>query len=164
MFYFSKLLLLTALSAPICWGASALSAPSQTKSKAASGTPTHRTVIHSEAYKKRAHLGEHINFKITPPEKRGKKNHVLVEVYNYSKKYVNVCSFWLILSNNWGDRIEVELTVDDLKPSWSALRWVKVPGDKPLPTIEKVEIKNFQLFDDQARKLNLKYYTDLIKI
>ena len=146
-----------------CWGTSAVSAPSPPKA-AAGGTPTHRTVIHSEAYKKRAHLGEHINFKITPPEKRGKKNHVLVEVYNYSKKYVNVCSFWLILSNTWGDRIEVELTVDDLKPSWSALRWVKIPGDKPLPAIEKVEIKNFQLFDDQAKKVNLKYYTDLIKI
>ena len=150
-----------ALSAGICWGATAFSAPKPT---GPNPNAIHRTVIHSEAYKKRAYLGEHINFKITPPEKRGKKNHVLVEVYNYSKKYVNVCNFWLILSNNWGDRIEVELTVDDLKPSWSALRWVKVPGDKPLPTIDKVEIKNFQLFDDQAKKVDLKYYTDLIKL
>jgi len=143
------------------WGTTAFSSakPKSTNT----GTSIHRTVIHSEAYKKRAHLGEHINFKITPPEKRGKKNHVLVEVYNYSKMYVNVCSFWLILSNNWGDRIEVELTVDDLKPSWSALRWVKVPGNKPLPPIEKVEIKNFQMFDDKAKRIKLKYYTDLIK-
>lgn len=126
-------------------------------------TSIHRTVIHSEAYKKRAHLGEHVNFKITPPEKRGKKNHVLVEVYNYSKKYINVCSFYLLLTNSWGDRVEVEITVDDLKPSWSALRWVQIPGNKPIPEIEKVEIQNFQLFDDKARPVKLKYYTDLIK-
>lgn len=138
----------------------AFSAP-QTKKQP--GTPIHRTVIHQDAYKKREYLGEHINFKITPPEKRGKKNHVLVEVYNYSKKYINVCSFYLILSNTWGDRIEVELSVDDLKPSWSALRWVNIPGNKPLPVIEKVEIQNFQLFDDQSKQLKLKYYTDLIK-
>jgi hypothetical protein len=150
-----------ALAAGICSGASAFSAPKDvTKNRNA----VHRTVIHSEAYKKRSHLGEHINFKITPPGKRGKKNHVLVEAYNYSSKYVNVCNFWLILSNTWGDRIEVELTVDDLKPSWSALRWVKVPGDKPLPTFEKVEIRNFQVFDDQAKKIDLNYYTDLIKL
>jgi hypothetical protein len=161
MLSLQRLLKTVALAAFICCGASAFSAP---KAATPNSNATHRTVIHSEAYKKRAHLGEHINFKITPPEKRGKKNHVLVEVYNYSKKYINVCSFWLILSNTWGDRIEVELTVDDLKPSWSALRWVKVPGDKPLPTIEKVEIKNFQLFDDKAKKVDLKYYTDLIKI
>lgn len=123
----------------------------------------HRTVIHSEAYKKREHLGEHVNFKITPPGKRGKKNHVLVEVYNYSKKYINVCSFFLLLTNNWGDRVEVEITVDDLKPSWSALRWVQIPGNKPIPDIDKVEIQNFQLFDDKARAVKLKYYTDLIK-
>jgi hypothetical protein len=123
----------------------------------------HRTVIHSEAYKKREHLGEHVNFKITPPGKRGRKNHVLVEVYNYSKKYINVCSFFLLLTNNWGDRVEVEITVDDLKPSWSALRWVQIPGNKPIPDIDKVEIQNFQLFDDKARAVKLKYYTDLIK-
>lgn len=133
------------------------------KAAPANKTATHRTVIHSEAYKKREHLGEHINFKITPPEGRGKKNHVLVEVYNYSKRYVNVCSFYLLLTNTWGDRIEVEISVDDLKPSWSALRWVNIPGNKPIPKIEKVEIQNFQIFDEKGKPLKLKYYTDLIK-
>jgi len=49
-----------------CWGATAFSTPNKSKGAASSGTPVHRTVIHSEAYKKRAHLGEHLNFKITP--------------------------------------------------------------------------------------------------
>jgi hypothetical protein len=143
--------------------------PAQTVSRGTSAaTPpdysVNRNVIHTEAYKKREYLGEHINFKITPPEKRGRPGHVLVEVYNYSKTYLSVVDFWLILKNSWGDLIEVHVTCDDIKPSWSALRWVKVETNKPLPAITHVEIKNMVIYNENAQKINLRYYTDLIKL
>lgn len=125
--------------------------------------PIQRTVIHSEAYKKREYLGPHINFKVTPPEDRGVKGRVLVEVYNYSKTYLNVVDFWLYLTNSWGDKIEVHITCDDIKPNWSALRWVKIPGGKAVPKMDKVTIENLAIFDAQGKKVKLKYYIDLIK-
>ena len=128
------------------------------------GNPSiHRTVIHTEAYKKRVDIGPHINFKITPPEKRGRKGRVLVEVYNYSKVNLSVVDFWLILSNAWGDKIEVQITCDDIKGGWSALKWVKIPGEKPIPEITTVQIRNMKIFNDQGRETKLKYFTDLIK-
>jgi hypothetical protein len=125
--------------------------------------PIHRTVIHTEAYKKREGFGPHVNFKITPPEKRGRKGRVLVEVYNYSKVNLAVVNFWVILSNQWGDRIEVQITCDEIPAGWSALKWVKIPGDKPIPEISTVQIKNMKIFNDQGRETKLKYFTDLIK-
>lgn len=125
--------------------------------------PIHRTVIHTEAYKKREGFGPHINFKITPPEKRGRKGRVLVEVYNYSKVNLAVVNFWMILSNQWGDRIEVQINCDEIPAGWSALKWVKIPGDKPIPEISIVQIKNMKIFNDQGRETKLKYFTDLIK-
>ena len=125
--------------------------------------PTHRTVIHTEAYKKREGFGPHINFKITPPEKRGRKGRVLVEVYNYSKVNLAVVNFWLMLSNQWGDLIEVQINCDDIPAGWSALKWVKIPGDKPIPEITSVQIKNMKVFNDQGRETKLRYFTDLIK-
>jgi hypothetical protein len=125
--------------------------------------PIHRTVIHTEAYKKREGFGPHINFKITPPEKRGRKGRVLVEVYNYSKVNLAVVNFWLILSNQWGDRIEVQINCDEIPAGWSALKWVKIPGDKTIPEITSVQIKNMKIFDDRGRETKLKYFTDLIK-
>lgn len=125
--------------------------------------PIHRTVIHTEAYKKREGFGPHINFKITPPEKRGRKGRVLVEVYNYSKVNLAVVNFWLILSNQWGDRIEVQINCDEIPAGWSALKWVKIPGDKSIPEITIVQIKNMKIFNDQGRETKLKYFTDLIK-
>ncbi len=122
-----------------------------------------RTVIHRDAYKQRKDLGPHINFKITPPEKRGKKGMVLVEVYNYSTTYLAVVDFWLILNNPWGDIIQVHVTCDDIKPNWSALKWVKIAGNKSFPQITNAEIKNMSIFNEKAEKVNLKYYTDLIK-
>ena len=118
--------------------------------------PIHRTIIHTEAYKKRVDIGPHINFKITPPEKRGRKGRVLVEVYNYSKVNLSVVDFWLMLSNTWGDKIEVQITCDDIKGGWSALKWVKIPGDKPIPEITTVQIRNMKIFNDQGRETKLK--------
>lgn len=129
----------------------------------ASDQNTHRNVIHTEAYKKREHLAEHLSFKVTPPEKRGRSGMVLVEVYNYSKKYLSVVDFWLILKNPWGDLIEVHVTCDDIKPGWSALRWVKIEGNKPFPEITSAEIKNMVIYNEKAQKTNIRYYTDLIK-
>lgn len=142
------------------------SSPATSKGMGAGSSPDYsanRNVIHTDAYKKREYLGEHINFKITPPEKRGRPGHVLVEVYNYSKTYLSVVDFWLILKNSWGDLIEVHVTCDDIKPGWSALRWVKVETNKPLPAITNVEIRNMVIYNEKAQKINLRYYTDLIK-
>lgn len=125
--------------------------------------PIQRTVIHSEAYKKREYLGPHINVKVTPPENRGVKGRVLVEVYNYSKSFFSVVDFWLILTNKWGDKIEVHITCDDIKSNWSALRWVRIPGAKEVPKMDKVEVKQMQIFDENGKRINLKHYIDLIK-
>lgn len=135
----------------------------QASSPGSSASSISRSVIHTSAYKLRKDAGPHISLKITPPEKRGKKGMVLVEIYNYSKTYLAVMDFWLILNNNWGDRIEVHVTCDDVKPNWSALKWVKIEGNKPFPKISQVEIRNMVIFNEKAQKVDLKHYTDLIK-
>jgi hypothetical protein len=88
---------------------------------------------------------------------------VLVEVYNYSTTYLAVVDFWLILNNPWGDLIQVHVTCDDIKPNWSALKWVQITGNKSFPQITNAEIKNMSIFNEKAEKISLKYYTDLIK-
>lgn len=145
-------------SAPVRGGRAAASTLGE-----ASLPPVHRTVIHTEAYKKREGIGSYINFKITPPEKRGRKGRLLVEVYNFSKINLAVVDFWLILSNEWGDKIEVQITCDNINAGWSALKWVQIPGNKPIPEITTVQIKNMKIFDAQGHEAKLKYFTDLIK-
>ena len=127
--------------------------------------PLTRTVIHTDAYKKRENLGPHLDIVVTPPEKRGKKGRVLVELYNYSKAYVSVADFWLDLYSATGDRVEVHITADDLKGGWSALKWVKIGGKKatPFPRINRVAIEKMQVFDATGKKFTLKHYVDLIK-
>jgi hypothetical protein len=134
-----------------------------TVSPALKGAPMHRVVPHGEAYKRRDDLGPHVNFKITPPEDRGKAGRVLVEVYNYSTTFLSVVNFWLILKNPWGDLIEVHVTCNDIKPNWSALRWVKIEGNKAFPKITQVEIKNMVAFNEKAARVQLRYSTALIK-
>ena len=100
---------------------------------------------------------------MTPPEKRGVKGRVLVEVYNYTKTYLNVADFYLTMHSDWGERVEVHIAIDDIKPGWSALRWVKIPGKKKIPALTKVQIQNLQTYDARGKKVAVKYYTDLIK-
>jgi len=113
--------------------------------------------------KKREHLGEHLNIKVTPPERRGSDGRVLVEIYNYSKSYLYSIDFWLYLYSDLDEEIEVHITADDIRPSWSALRWVTIPSNYKLPLITRVKLRNLSMFDDQARKVKLKHYIDLIK-
>lgn len=126
--------------------------------------PVHRTVIHTEAYKKREGIGAHLSIKITPPEKRGKKGRVLVELYNYSKTYLSVVDFWLYLYSDIGEKVEVHITADDIKGGWSALKWVKIPRKAKMPAIVKVEIMKMLMYTDKAKEVKMKYFTDLIKM
>ena len=141
------------------------SSPSPTAVGPANGADSsiHRTVIHTKAYEQRKHLGQHLSIKITPPEKRGRKGRVLVELYNYSKSYLSVVDFWLYLYGDADEIVEVHITADDLKAGWSALKWVQIPKGATVPAIIRVDVKNMQMFSDKARKIELKYYTDLIK-
>jgi hypothetical protein len=141
----------------------AAAAPAAAAPATSGNPPIFRTVIHSEAYKTRANLGPHLNIKVTPPEKRGAKGRVLVELYNYSKAYVNVVDFWLYLDSDYGETVEVHIDADDIKPGWSALKWVQIPGNKAIPLITKVRVAQMHIFDDKAKAITLKYYTDLIK-
>lgn len=126
--------------------------------------PTARTVIHSDAYKKRENLGAHLDIVVTPPEKRGKKGRVLVELYNYSKAYISVADFWLEMHNDFGDKVEVHITADDIKGGWSALKWVKITGKKTtIPKVTKVAVQKMQMYDAKGKKFALKYFVDLIK-
>ena len=122
-----------------------------------------RTVIHSEAYKKREGLGPHIEIKVTPPEGRGRKGMVLVEVYNYSRNYLASADFWLNLTNSWGDSIDTHITCEDIKGGWSALKWIHIPGNRQIPEITKINVMNMKMFSEQAKELKMKYTIDLIK-
>jgi hypothetical protein len=125
--------------------------------------PVQRTVIHSEAYKKREGLGPHIEIKVTPPEERGRKGFLLVEVYNYSKTYLALAEFNMSLSNKSGENVEAHITCEDIKGGWSALKWVRIPGNRSFPLITKVSVANLKMITEQAREVKLKYFVDLIK-
>lgn len=149
---------------PAAKPAAAKSAPAQDDDDDGPDPPMSRVVIHHDAYKKREGLGAHLNIKVTPPEKAGRKGRVLVELYNHSKTYINVADFWLAMSNDWGDKVEVHITADDIKGGWSALKWVKITGSKKtIPKLTKVDVQKMQLFGAKGKKIKMKHFTDLIK-
>ena len=141
----------------------AVFAVSRTSADESSPPPIKRTLIHTEAYKKHEGLGPHIELKITPPEQRGRKGFLLVEVYNYSKAYLALADFWLNLSNEMGDNVDTHITCEDIKGGWSALKWVKISGDKSFPKITKVNVMNMKMIGQDARELKVKWTIDLIK-
>jgi hypothetical protein len=126
--------------------------------------PQHRVVDHKKAYKKRKKIGNYVNFKITPPEKRGKEGRVGVEIYNYSKTHVSYMHFYIILMTNDFLEIEAEMTVENMSPDWGDVRWIKIPLRKgTIPKISKVTIKRMEMFDKKGNRTMVKYNTDLIK-
>jgi len=123
----------------------------------------HRIVEHDKAYKKRR-IGEYINFKITPPEKRGKEGYIAIEIYNYSKKHISLMNFYIYLETNDFLQIEGNLTVEDMPPNWGDIRWVKTPLRKgKLPGIVKVRVEKMKAYNKQGKLLKIRYNTDLIK-
>lgn len=137
---------------------------SQQPDKDASGTPANRRVKHTEAYQKHPERGNHVAIKVTPPEQRGRKGYFLVEVYNYSKKFINVIDFWLTLKTQGGGTVSTHIHVDNLDPNWGDLRWIKIPGDGKLSlTVSVPKVDHMEMFDEKAREIKIPYYTDLIK-
>lgn len=124
---------------------------------------TMRQVMPEQAYRERVHLGPHVNFKVTPNPGGDGAGQLLIEVYNYSPTYLNVVDFWLGLTNTWGDRLDVHVSCDDVKPKWSAVKWVKVQGKKTLPRMDSATIQNLKAYDENGRQVNVKYYIDLIQ-
>lgn len=123
----------------------------------------HRVVNHKKAYKKRD-LGNYINFKVTPPEKRGKAGQVAVEIYNFSKTYVTLMHLFIILETNNFLEIEAELTIENMSPNWGDIRWIKIPLSKgTIPKISKVTIRKMEMFDKGGNRVKMKHNTDLIK-
>jgi hypothetical protein len=122
-----------------------------------------RKISHDKAYKKRATKEPHISIKVTPPEKRGKKGHVLLEVYNYSKENLSVMTFEVSLLNKWGDVINSEIQVQDLNGGWSDVVWVKIPGKRKIEKITGLRVQNMQMFDKSGKKVQMKHFFDLIK-
>ncbi len=122
-----------------------------------------RKTHHKEAYKLHPERGEHINIKVTPPELRGKVGYVAIEVYNYSKVYVNVMEFDIYLFGQNDVMANSHVQVDDLQPKWSDMRWAEIPKSVKMPVLKAAKVENMQMYDDKGRPINLKVYTDLIK-
>jgi hypothetical protein len=122
----------------------------------------HRISHHKEAYKRKK-IGAHLNIKVTPPEIRGKKGMVAVEIYNFSEKNLSVIDFWLELETDGYANIEAHITVDDLGPNWSDIRWIKIQGDGTMPKIVKLSVLRLDMFEDSGKQAKLKLTTDLIK-
>jgi len=121
-----------------------------------------RTVIHTDAYKTKVGAGPHLNIKVTPASTVGRPGFVLVEVYNYSKRYLALADFWLVLRDAAGTTVEANVTCDDIKGGWSGLKWIKLPhGAKKLKVV-KVDIVKMKMFTESAKPLKLKWTVDLI--
>ena len=122
----------------------------------------HRKVEHTRAYDKRSELGEHIAIKITPPELRGKPGVVLVEVYNWTTRFISVMDFWVIMTGENDGRYEMRIGVQDMRKNWGDITEVRIPGGK-LPKITAFHLKNVQIYDEKARRIVVPVLTDLIK-
>lgn len=123
-----------------------------------------RIVNHGKAYLPRPELGQYLGIKVTPPEKRGQKRRVAVEVYNFSKVFISVADFFITLHNRGGMNVDSHVTAEDLNPGWgSAIKWIVIPGTGEIPPIESVEIKGMNIFTVNSKQLPLKYSVDLIK-
>jgi hypothetical protein len=122
-----------------------------------------RKISHDKAYKRRATKEPHISIKVTPPEQRGKKGRVLVEVYNYSKRNLSVMTFDVSLLNKWGDVINSNIQVQDLNAGWSDVVWVQIPGKRKIQKITGLRVQNMQMFDKSGKKVQMKHFFDLIK-
>jgi hypothetical protein len=141
----------------------ALSASSSAPARAPQPIGYHRIVKHTKAYSQRPELGEYVAIKVTPPEKRGKAGKVLVEVFNYTKSYLSVMQFDLNFTTN--DLVSRSSTIvaDDIKPNWSALRWIDIPSNEKLPPIQAVSAAHLTMIDDTGKYLAHKISVDLIK-
>ncbi len=122
-----------------------------------------RRIPHTRAYLARPELGHYVSIKVTPPEQRGQKGHVLVEVYNFTNRYLSVVDFDIVLHNDMGMRVESHIFAEDLKPNWSALKWVQIPEASDIPKIDAVSIQRMFMFTDEGKRIRLRFYTDLIK-
>lgn len=125
--------------------------------------PANKKTHHTEAYKLHPERGDHINVKVTPPELRGKQGFVAIEVYNYSKTYISVMEFDIILTGKYGISVTSHIQVEDLEPKWSDMRWAQIPPNIKLPVIQSVQLIGVKKFDDKGKEIKLKVYTDLIK-
>lgn len=122
-----------------------------------------QVINHRKAYKPRPGRGEHIDIKVTPPEKRGKKGHLLVEVYNNSKKYISVMKFHIKINSAGYKHLSSEILVEEMWPNWSDVKWIKIGGNGKLPKVYTIEIEKMELFDHEAKPLKIPFYSDLIK-
>ncbi len=124
---------------------------------------SHREVAHTKAYKSPLIQAPHINVKITPPELRGREAHVAVELYNFTATHLSVIDFIIIFENQVGDIVEAQITGENLDPKWSAIKWVKIPGDGRMAKVRDVRIKRMSMFDKAGKPVQFIYHTDLIK-
>ncbi len=121
-----------------------------------------RTVIHTDAYKNVNTGKPYLNIKVTPQSTVGRPGYVLVEVYNYSKRYLALADFWLVLRDSTGITVEANVTCDDIKGGWSGLKWIKLPKGAKGLKIVKVDIVKMKMFTESAKPLKLKWTVDLI--
>ena len=122
-----------------------------------------RIIKHTDAYSAHPERGQHVDLKITPPEKRGKDTMILVEIYNRSKAHISVLTFDIVFRNHGAQDISTSITAEDMVPGWSISRWIKIPGSGKIPAIDGVDVSNIKMFDKEAKDLNFKVYADLIK-
>lgn len=125
----------------------------------------HGVIInHKEAYKPKPERGPHIDIKVTPPEKRGRENFVLVEVYNRTTVHLATVLFDITLLNKGGYKVTSSVEASDLKPNLSGAQWVKVGGDtKNLPVTLEATVTGVKAITVDAKEVNYKVFVDLIK-
>jgi hypothetical protein len=124
---------------------------------------TLRRIKHTGAYKPRTELGEYIAIKVTPPEKRGAKGRVAVEIYNFSKKSLSLVDFWIVLLNRYGQKVEAHVTADDFRVGTSTIRWIEIPGKGEIPTVDDVKILNMNMYQGYLKPMRVPWTLDLIK-
>ncbi len=113
-------------------------------------------------YKKRPE--PHIHVVVTPPEKRGKKNQVLVEVYNRTKEPLSIVLFDITFLNHAALEISSKVEASDLAPNLSGAQWIDLGKmGKEFPTIDSARLDGLQVVDKKANKREVKVYLDLIK-
>lgn len=104
-----------------------------------------------------------MNIKVTPPEIRGRKGYVAVEIYNLSKKDLGGADFWISLETEDFMEISAHITVGDMRRNWSEIRWIKIPVRGKIPKIKRLSIQRMQMFDVNGNRAKIQYTTDLIK-
>lgn len=123
-----------------------------------------KKTAHTQAYRQsNNHAGGYVNVKITPPEQRGRKGHVLVEVYNYTGMNLALVEFDLVLYTRENLMVTSHITVDGMRKNYGTLKYMSIPNGGRLPPIAGARIKRLYVYTPEGKRLWAKHNSNLIK-